>query len=90
MVAGIGKLRRGRRPYFQAEHGRKYGQDRRCRYFSNDFNATVRIRYPQRGYFGLSCHTHCLPSRLTRKAPTDLAARAVLSRCHRAIGSPEQ
>ena len=46
MVAGIGKLRRGRRPYFQPEHGRKYGQDRRCRYFSNDFNAKVRTRYP--------------------------------------------
>ena len=48
MVAGIGKLRRGRRRYFQAEYGRKYGQDRRCRYFSNDSNATVRTRYPQR------------------------------------------
>ena len=31
-------------------------------------------------------HNHSLPSRLTRTAPTLRAARAVLSRCHRASG----
>jgi hypothetical protein len=52
------------RPDFLFEHGLQYGQDRPCRYFSNDVNLTARIRSPPQPYFrcsSLSRHSHGLP-----------------------------